>query len=168
MVKSKFEDLLYSYRSTNSSSGITASSKASNKCAWVSLSGILGSQINLCEFVLTSYKCEQVDARRREISPKSAQQFVTYGRHNLPFTLRGRVRLPKPTSREKNFCRFKLVLICHHCYSCCMTKSRLLLRFRPLPTRKWFEPRKSSRTAFFSAIVYDLRSLHVRSQPKNG
>ena len=125
MVKSKFEDLLYSYRSTNSSSGITASSKASNKCAWVSLSGILGSQINLCEFVLTSYKCEQVDARRREISPKSAQQFVTYGRHNLPFTLRGRVRLPKPTSREKNFCRFKLVLICHHCYSCCMTKSRL-------------------------------------------
>ena len=28
------------------------------------------------------------------------------------------------------------------------------------PTRRWFAPRNSSRSAFFSAILYDLRSLH--------
>ena len=33
------------------------------------------------------------------------------------------------------------------------------LRFRPLLTRRWFAPLKSSRSAFFSVIVYDLRSL---------
>ena len=34
------------------------------------------------------------------------------------------------------------------------------LRFRLLSTRRWLAPRKSSRSTFFSAIVYDLRSLH--------
>ena len=34
------------------------------------------------------------------------------------------------------------------------------LRFRPLSMRRWFAHRKSSRSAFFSAIFYDLRSLH--------
>ena len=34
------------------------------------------------------------------------------------------------------------------------------LRFRPLSTRRWFAPRNSSWSAFFSAILYDLRSLH--------
>ena len=31
--------------------------------------------------------------------------------------------------------------------------------FRPLTTRRWFAPWKSSRSAFFSATAYDLRSL---------
>ena len=34
------------------------------------------------------------------------------------------------------------------------------LRFLPLSTRRWFVHQKSSRSAFFSAIFYDLRSLH--------
>ena len=34
------------------------------------------------------------------------------------------------------------------------------LRFRPLSMRRWFVHRKSSRSAFFSVIFYDLRSLH--------
>ena len=33
-------------------------------------------------------------------------------------------------------------------------------RFRPLSTRRWFAPRKSSRSAFSTAIVYNLRSFH--------
>ena len=34
------------------------------------------------------------------------------------------------------------------------------LQFRQLSTRRWFASRKSSRSAFFSAILYDLRSSH--------
>ena len=37
------------------------------------------------------------------------------------------------------------------------------LRFRPLSMRRWFVHRKSSRSASFSAIFYDLRSLHSRT-----
>ena len=33
------------------------------------------------------------------------------------------------------------------------------LQFPPLSTRSWFAPLKSSPSVFFSAIVYDLRSL---------
>ena len=35
------------------------------------------------------------------------------------------------------------------------------LRFWPLSTQRWFAPRKYSQSAFFSAVVYDLRSLHL-------
>ena len=38
------------------------------------------------------------------------------------------------------------------------------LRFRPLSTRRWFAPRKSFRSAFFSTILYGLRSLHPQYQ----
>ena len=34
------------------------------------------------------------------------------------------------------------------------------LQFRPLSMRRWLAHRKSSRSAFFSAIFYDLRPLH--------
>ena len=34
------------------------------------------------------------------------------------------------------------------------------LQFPPLSTRSWFAPLKSSPSVFFSAIVYDLRSLN--------
>ena len=34
------------------------------------------------------------------------------------------------------------------------------LKFRPLSTRRWFKSRKFSRSAFFSAILNDLRSFH--------
>ena len=67
---------------------------------------------------------------------------------------------PSPTFK----CCWLPTFLCHlaeptHCYSCQMTKSRLHLRFRPLSARRWFAPRNSSRSAFFSAILYDLRSL---------
>ena len=67
---------------------------------------------------------------------------------------------PSPTFK----CCWLPTFLCHlaeptHCYSCQMTKSRLHLRFRPLSARSWFAPRNSSRSAFFSAILYDLRSL---------
>ena len=68
---------------------------------------------------------------------------------------------PSPTFK----CCWLPTFLCHlaeptHCYSCQMTKSRLHLRFRPLSARRWFAPQNSSRSAFFSAILYDLRSLH--------
>ena len=67
---------------------------------------------------------------------------------------------PSPTFK----CCWLPTFLCHlaeptHCYSSQMTKSRLHLRFRPLSARRWFAPRNSSRSAFFSAILYYLRSL---------
>ena len=46
---------------------------------------------------------------------------------------------------------------CYFCYS--WWRQGWKLRFRPLSTRSWFAPLKSSPSVFFSAIVYDLRSL---------
>ena len=41
------------------------------------------------------------------------------------------------------------------------------LRFWPLSTQRWFAPRKSSRSAFFSPVVLDLRAPWDMSQYQN-
>ena len=57
-----------------------------------------------------------------------------------------------------DFCCFKLALPS----LLSMSKDEVqgcTLRFRPWSTQRWFTPRKSSRSAFFSATLNDLRPL---------
>ena len=56
-----------------------------------------------------------------------------------------------------------LSLLYRHCYSCQKTKSRLHIPISTVVYVEWFAPRKSSRSAFSTAIVYNLRPLHPRT-----
>ena len=59
-----------------------------------------------------------------------------------------------------DFYRFKLALPSLLFLSKDKVKTACTFRFRLLSTRRWFAPRKSSRLAFSTAIVYNLRSFH--------